>query len=198
MQPLTFELSDEVVWTSILESFLHTHEKHDTFTMLHLKARGLVQPTPPAHGPPTVRGPFHQALDQMNYAVHLAHNFSQCAGRLSVCGCRSVGCAVRNSRAKRVTVLRIWEGATCQAIQHVFLWNWSFLGRLVDRHHFRFRVPSSHDSNTPGTGHGEKYGFVVMAGHRATMPSLFFKPLSSGLRKTWPPRHLHHVCRFRT
>ncbi|CAK9029354.1 unnamed protein product, partial [Durusdinium trenchii] len=57
MQPLTFELSDEVVWTSILESFLHTHEKHDTFTMLHLKA-----------------------LDQMNYAVHLAHNFSQCAG----------------------------------------------------------------------------------------------------------------------
>ena len=31
------ELSDQVVWSSILESFLHTQEKHDTFTMLHLK-----------------------------------------------------------------------------------------------------------------------------------------------------------------
>ncbi|CAK9000608.1 unnamed protein product [Durusdinium trenchii] len=41
----------------VMETFLHAHEKHNTFTMLHLKA-----------------------LDQTDYAVNLAHNFSQCAG----------------------------------------------------------------------------------------------------------------------
>eukprot|EP00913_Durusdinium_trenchii_P021013 g19746.t1 len=38
----------------LMESFLHAHEKHNAFTMLHLKA-----------------------LDQTDYAVNLAHNFSQ-------------------------------------------------------------------------------------------------------------------------
>ena len=28
---------NQVVWTSILESFLRSHEKHDTFTMLNMK-----------------------------------------------------------------------------------------------------------------------------------------------------------------
>lgn len=50
-------ISEQIVWESILQSFLHAHEKHDTFTMLHLKA-----------------------LEQTEYAVNLARNFSQCAG----------------------------------------------------------------------------------------------------------------------
>ncbi|CAK9010827.1 unnamed protein product [Durusdinium trenchii] len=50
-------LLEDQARTSILESFLHTHEKHNTFSMLHLKA-----------------------LDQTDYAVNLAHNFSECAG----------------------------------------------------------------------------------------------------------------------
>ncbi|CAK9001676.1 unnamed protein product [Durusdinium trenchii] len=56
-QPLTLDLNDQVVWTSVLESFLRNHEKHDAFIMLNLKA-----------------------LDQAEYAISLAHNFSQCAG----------------------------------------------------------------------------------------------------------------------
>lgn len=35
----SLDVEAQVVWTSLLESFLHTHEKHDTFTMLHLKAQ---------------------------------------------------------------------------------------------------------------------------------------------------------------
>lgn len=37
-------ISEQIVWESILQSFLHAHEKHDTFTMLHLKAGGLSSP----------------------------------------------------------------------------------------------------------------------------------------------------------
>lgn len=57
MQEVDFDLSNQVVWTSILESFLRSHEKHDTFTMLNMKA-----------------------LDQMEHAISLAQNFSRCAG----------------------------------------------------------------------------------------------------------------------
>ena len=60
-QPLTLDLNDQVVWTSVLESFLRNHEKHDAFIMLNLKA-----------------------LDQAEYAISLAHNFSQCAGSSNV------------------------------------------------------------------------------------------------------------------
>eukprot|EP00435_Cladocopium_sp_Y103_P039215 s301_g10.t1 len=45
----------ETIWTSILDSFLHCHEKHNTFTMMQLRA-----------------------LDQHDTALNLAQNFSDC------------------------------------------------------------------------------------------------------------------------
>eukprot|EP00439_Symbiodinium_sp_Y106_P045371 s4758_g5.t1 len=47
----------EVLWTSLLESFLRSHEKHGVFTMMRLRA-----------------------LDHTDDALKLAQNFSQCGG----------------------------------------------------------------------------------------------------------------------
>ena len=49
----------EVLWTSLLESFLRSHEKHGVFTMMRLRA-----------------------LDHTDDALKLAQNFSQCGGAL--------------------------------------------------------------------------------------------------------------------
>ncbi|CAK9105872.1 unnamed protein product [Durusdinium trenchii] len=47
----------EALWISLLESFLRSHEKHNMFTMMHLKS-----------------------LDETDRALNLARNFSHCAG----------------------------------------------------------------------------------------------------------------------
>ncbi|CAE7378765.1 NEK5 [Symbiodinium natans] len=55
--PVTLDASSQVLWNSLLEGFLATHEKHNTFTMLRL-----------------------QVLDDTDAALHVAANFSVCGG----------------------------------------------------------------------------------------------------------------------
>ncbi|CAE7600105.1 NEK5 [Symbiodinium sp. CCMP2592] len=56
-QPALMDGSTQILWNSLLESFLRAHEKHAAFTMLRM-----------------------QALDRSDEAIHMAANFSQCRG----------------------------------------------------------------------------------------------------------------------
>lgn len=92
MQPLEFHLEDQIVWNSILESFLHTHEKQDAFTMLHLKA-----------------------LDQTEDALNLAQNFSQCAGASSASLRESWQRALRADERSSEALLEAWSATITTA-----------------------------------------------------------------------------------
>ena len=133
-------------WMSILESFLRCHEKHDAFTMLHLKA-----------------------LDQVEYAVTLAKNFSRCEGADTVALRESWQRAMRAEERSNEALLEAWSASIATSEHLGLVMDQGFLSHLVANLEFSEEGPLERCEN--GTRIAQRlYGHAVSVAVSALQP----------------------------